>query len=626
MASNLLFKRGLYENLFGNEAKGIQRLSQNDGTIYFTTDEGGMYIDVGSERKRIQGSVLYFDTLADFAKGVKPPYSTDLLYFIAKSEHGDTKEYNALVRWDGSKWVQVNVTAENYAALESIVAGHTTTLNTLSGTVDNHGDRIEALETWRTGTVESALSTLQTNVGTLQTNVGTLQSWKTEAATAIQNNTTNINSLSGRLDGQSDKVTALETWKATAQPAIEGLQTKTGNLETSVSGLQTWKSEAATSISNNTTNISNLTNTVDTIKDETIPGLSERIEVVNDRITTSVEDLENQIAGLTGGSIADLTTRVGNLETTQSQQDSKIDKNTDDIDSLKTRVGANESGISSLNTTVTSHGTSITSLSNSVTNHGTRIGTLETNVGTLTGNLDNLSDLVGAASNIPSTLGTDVTTAIKSLNNSIKTINEKNNAQDQTIATLTPLISDVSGLTTRVSNVETNLSTLSGKVDDLEDDLLKELNEHIVAANAMRFRSDIVVSNATQLAELKTKTFDPPLAIGDTIVISTTFPDNATNPSKYYNAGDLLIIGGEEKEDGTMKTINITHVDSGYGNAHDLILELSEDADTNTPMITLKDAGKNDIGSFKIKGAATSNIVAVADGDVVELSMAWGEF
>jgi hypothetical protein len=201
MASNLLFKRGLYENLFGNEAKGIRRLDQNDGTIYFTTDEGGMYIDVGNERKRIQGSVLYFDTLEDFAKGVKPPYSTDLLYFIAKSEYGDTKEYNALVRWNGSKWVQLNVTAENYAALENTVSGHTTSLNSLTSTVDEHGDKITALETWKTGTVESALSTLQTNVGTLQDNVSTLQSWKIDAATAIQNNTTNINSLSGRVDG-----------------------------------------------------------------------------------------------------------------------------------------------------------------------------------------------------------------------------------------------------------------------------------------------------------------------------------------------------------------------------------------------------------------------------------------
>ena len=61
MANNLLFKRGLYQNLPATKV---------DGTIYFTTDEGGMYVDIGSgssgKRVRVQGSVLYFETLQEY--------------------------------------------------------------------------------------------------------------------------------------------------------------------------------------------------------------------------------------------------------------------------------------------------------------------------------------------------------------------------------------------------------------------------------------------------------------------------------------------------------------------------------------------------------------------------------
>jgi hypothetical protein len=59
--SNLLFKKGLYENLFGN-GDDKAALAINNGTIYFTTDEGGMYVDIDNERRRVQGSVLYYET------------------------------------------------------------------------------------------------------------------------------------------------------------------------------------------------------------------------------------------------------------------------------------------------------------------------------------------------------------------------------------------------------------------------------------------------------------------------------------------------------------------------------------------------------------------------------------
>ena len=130
--ANLLFKRGSYERLFHNEEYNNGPLPLKEGTVYFTTDEGGMYIDTDSARVRIQGSVKYYDTLDNFMDMEKPPYASDVLYFIAKANGQDA---NALLHWDPNGgedgkgcFVQVNVTAAYVEALEKTVNGHTTAI------------------------------------------------------------------------------------------------------------------------------------------------------------------------------------------------------------------------------------------------------------------------------------------------------------------------------------------------------------------------------------------------------------------------------------------------------------------------------------------------------------------
>jgi hypothetical protein len=47
----------------GKEA-GLSKVAKSAGTIYVTTDERAMYVDVSnSERVKIQGTVLYYDSL-----------------------------------------------------------------------------------------------------------------------------------------------------------------------------------------------------------------------------------------------------------------------------------------------------------------------------------------------------------------------------------------------------------------------------------------------------------------------------------------------------------------------------------------------------------------------------------
>jgi hypothetical protein len=116
--SNILFRKGSY-NEFKTSVLGYNAETQQfsneqkitEGALYFTEDEGGLYLGVSVpnegndgtthlEVKRIQGSLLYFDTLEAFEDEVAPPYDTNVIYFI-----GDK---NTLARYDGTEWKILN--------------------------------------------------------------------------------------------------------------------------------------------------------------------------------------------------------------------------------------------------------------------------------------------------------------------------------------------------------------------------------------------------------------------------------------------------------------------------------------------------------------------------------------
>lgn len=87
--AQVIFKRGLLANLPAAIA---------DGTIYVTTDERAMYLDIDGARVRL-GDFQEFATLADLQGNVNP--STTALYYIT--------ELNCLAKWDGEKYVQINI-------------------------------------------------------------------------------------------------------------------------------------------------------------------------------------------------------------------------------------------------------------------------------------------------------------------------------------------------------------------------------------------------------------------------------------------------------------------------------------------------------------------------------------
>lgn len=84
------FKKGLLANL---------PAAISEGTIYVTTDERAMYLDVDSTTRVRIGDFQEFATLDDLQANTNP--STTALYYVSA--------LNALAKWDGTQYVQINL-------------------------------------------------------------------------------------------------------------------------------------------------------------------------------------------------------------------------------------------------------------------------------------------------------------------------------------------------------------------------------------------------------------------------------------------------------------------------------------------------------------------------------------
>lgn len=105
--ANVLFKKGLLA--------GLKDAPMKEGTIYVTTDERAMYLDVSdSERIRL-GDFIEVDNIASLPSAGA---NVSALYY-AKAE-------NVLAKWSGSAWVQIN--PDNWFELKSFT--QTLTSNT----------------------------------------------------------------------------------------------------------------------------------------------------------------------------------------------------------------------------------------------------------------------------------------------------------------------------------------------------------------------------------------------------------------------------------------------------------------------------------------------------------------
>ena len=255
----LNFKYGLYTDLIGDNKPEVA-----NGTIYVTTDEKALWVDLNGERMRIGDFISYptFDALKEDRKN----WNTSTLAYI--EDNNILAKYSVTTQEDGTEvkeWVQINDTEaleSNLASLSNIVSGHTTTigklqeeLNALKGTGEGEegsvtlaglDSRLDALEEVL-GTSEDAPEvtlTIIDRVGGVEESIGDAE---TEGSIIynITENTTNITNISNAIGDTAElgeNTTVVAEIKENAQAIANNkteLENKIGEVSNALSQAKT---------------------------------------------------------------------------------------------------------------------------------------------------------------------------------------------------------------------------------------------------------------------------------------------------------------------------------------------------------------------------------------------------
>lgn len=551
------------------------------GTLYFTKDEGGLYlgVDATAKPRRIQGIVQYYADLTEFQTNVLPPYSEDIIYYIASE--------NALVKWNGEtigadgtiesgKFTILNVTASEFTSKVTELAGDITT-NDLA--IKANASDITALET-ALGTKEDDesaafvwLRALQTSVEaleeltgagsgssgqTLSSRITALETWQTTAKEEISTNKSDITSLKSTTASHTTSIGALEGDISNIESdisdindAASALTTRVGTTETKIGTLETWKTEASSDIatlksdvqavalqaSTNKTDIADLVtrmNAVDGAKG-TVAQLDERVTANEGDIQTLSNDLGDLEARVETNedNIEKLQTDVTEAKNTANTVSGLVGKATDGttqstafgriakLEAADTTINSEITSIKETNTTqgtaITNLQTSVGNLESSVTAHGTDIANLQTAVGKKADSItvSALANRVTAVEDV----NTEQTSSISANTNSIDAINQKLGTFEGTVASqLEGLSGDIAGVVSKADKNAENITAVT-KTANANAEAITDIQGDI---------SDLVAADSAQ----------------DTKITGLESSLNTTNATANQNATDIAGLKG----------------------------------------------------------------------------------
>lgn len=567
--ANLLFKKGSY-NDFKTKVLGGKAVA---GTLYLTEDEGSLYLGKSDGSvTRIQGTVHQYATLKDFGASVTPPYSTDVVYFIA--------DKNALVRWDGSNWIQLNTSKATFDAKVG-------ELNTAIGGVAS--DLGEAVA--RIGANEGAIKTLNTEV--------------TKKA-----DKTTVNGIDGRLQTVEGTVaTHVQTIKTLATKSeVQAVASDLGEVSTKVTNLESNKVDK---VSGKGLSTNDFTNAYKEKLDNIAPKATETY--VDSTLNTNADDnhaISNATATVKFNEIdediRELNTDIEAVEkdlvdnyVTKVTYNEQIGDITGDIKAIEDALGLGETAgdntvgkrLDALETLTSGHTTTISG-------HTSDIAELQTATGT---NAGNITTLQGQMTTVTQKAN-DNATAITTLRNDVADTYVTKTTYNGKVAEIE---GNVSGNAADIKELQDEIKTKATKTElnNLDTALQAKIDSEIKAVNAMTYKGGISTQAALNaLTGVK---------VGDTYVVSSAFGS--------YQPGDLLVASGTETN-GVLTSITWNHVETGYNADHQPTLSVSNN------VISLTSVTQDDLGSINIVSATENLTVSTVGTNTISINMEWGSF
>lgn len=536
MAENLVkFQQGLLANL--------SKQAVSNGTLWFTTDEGAIYLDTEGKRVRF-GDYVTVDSITELP-AAGHAYESALYY--AKAE-------NVLARWDASsnKWVQLNaagltqvkregatgnvitglkvvtdsVTGAKvltYTAANMATAGEVSTIksavDTLTGDVNTTGsvaNQVKAAKDAVIGTAEDAAGTATIN-GALKSAAAAkaaadaAQGTANEAKTQAGTNKTNISNLTARVAQNETDISGLKTQVgtgkvddriATAKGEVLGSASDTADKNT------VYGAKAQAAAAQTTANAANAQATTNKTDISTLKGRVDQAE-------TDIDTLEGKVNTLTAGKSTE-----GSVAYQIAQVVAGAPENFDTLKEIADWIVNDKTGAASLNSRLTA----VEGVNNT---QDAKIQALEAadvqikkDFAAADTALEN--KLVGTATDGYKTLG-DLETKIKA--NATAAANAKAAADKaqgdatKNAGAISTLQSTVSGHTTSIGTLETNLGNLTTTVTNLDaaykaaDTALEtklvggetSYNTFKKAGDAIRTNASGVSNNAAKISALETQ-------------------------------------------------------------------------------------------------------------------------
>lgn len=365
------------------------------------------------------------------------------------------------------------------AIIDGAFSDADTRLSALESTFQGHADRLDALETWKTDTVDPTLSDYGTRIGALET-------WKVDTVTVA-------------LTDHANRLTALETWKTdTVTVELASLDGRVDAIEQIIHDL------SVEGYYDLVARLDALEAKVETNSND-ITTLNANLTRLDNRLT---ED-EEEIVGLGNGLVA-LANRVTLLEGcceevrgVLADHNTRINKNASDIAELDARLTRDEANISgnasdivilaNQNSTQSDQIQDLYDKYNSIdpdmpTNLYSRVGALETIVGdsalqttaqTVTGAINELvagvtdvdADEVDYSNTDSGLVATDVQGAIDEVNGKVDVDSARVGALETTVGNAgSGLVKAMDDLTSSVGTLETTVGdSNSGLVKDVAD-------------------------------------------------------------------------------------------------------------------------------------------------------------
>ena len=617
----LNFKHGKYENLFKKDGQGQLQVPISNGTIYVTTDEKAMYVDLNNERIRLS-QMITLDTIKEW-EGLQPPYSTEAFYYISQA--------NALLKYTGTEWVQLNSTkdlddrlteVEKYGALisgldnrvdkaESDIETHATAIVGLRGDRDELKRLTGYVGAFAVAPSEHAENDIYFNTADAKFYIYRAASGWSEYGnlpTEIENLRVLVSSAptDANFKALQETVGALNT-------LVQGIDTDVSTLKDDVSGLKTWKEEMVGT---------------------TLPGMVNATKAAQDKadaVETTINDATNGLkAAHEKAGAAQTTANEAEANAQQALKDAKAAN-----DNAETRVKIED---------FEEFKTENTNAIADAKKAGTDAQTAAEAAAEAASAAQQAADAAQAAIDDKDTgLGAAHTKAANAQQAADNAQKAADDAQGE-IDALEVVVGDAnSGLVKKANDNAEAINGLNQSLDaeiaDREEaiaDLKSEIENKLQAADAMKFAgtvaefNDLPVPSDVEGAEVVVEK-------GATYKATEAFTMVGENDDVILvHIGDLLIANGEEDADGKLTTVKWEHVPSGYVADYNPEMSVSEDAGTVFIKLTsghAKDGDGNaandvgDLGAFAFEADADSALTVSVDvNNKITMGMSWGSF